>query len=537
MVATLWNFSNAPFADDWGMPGLLYEKLLSGRLGPPDLWLQHNESRMVFPRLWLLLTGAVWGFHALPGVLTAFGLMMLAWLWTTRPWSAVRTAGDKGRFGLALVGSWLIFTPAAWEFLPWAIHFAAQVPVAALLFALAVQRSPGSYPVQVLFCAGAALVATFSFTHGLIVWGLAAPLLWRLASRTGGMFTWADAAYLAAGLGAAVFYAIGYVTPAHHPDLIRHSPGFLSYLRFLAKWAGAPLAHWSASPESTALLIGSGLGLLSAWALWTARDAWRGASSEARHWTALLLYGWITGAAAAYGRTQFSEAFALSSRYAALACWIPLGALGLLWSVRGASRSFWLSAVAVGALALAAWPPGLRSLSARQDELQQDALTLRALPLLTADPQVGRIVLGRERTLEMLRLFGAHGWLRPPPLDWAVEAARAPLTDHGGWLTVEPGANGAGRRLQGWAMLPDPPRPAPAVLLARRRANGTLEPVTFLRPCRPRPDVATALRHRALGRSGFEIELPASDTGDDAWVAFALDERDQVVHALRRQAP
>src|SRR5258708_5502936 len=63
MAGLLWRYSvNVPFWDQWEYVTLV-GKLHHGTLGLHDLWMQHNEHRILFPRIVTLIVATITGYN------------------------------------------------------------------------------------------------------------------------------------------------------------------------------------------------------------------------------------------------------------------------------------------------------------------------------------------------------------------------------------------------------------------------------------------------------------------------------------------
>lgn len=239
---------NVPFWDQWALPSLL-RMSSSPKMGElwAALWSQHNEHRILFPRLI---------FRALAKI--------SAWNVVAEMYASWFLAGLT-LVGLGLIyrksccGSWWGFVPLAWlvfslgqyENILWGWQLQIYLQVAATTFGIYFlsRRSFRS----VVWAALCGTVASFSFNSGLLIWPVGLVCLAALRVEKKQLAFWS-----LAGTLVVVAYFIGY-TPPHHPSpMLAFSQPLTTLVFFLAN-VGAPLGggdlNWSS-------VMGAGLLLL-----------------------------------------------------------------------------------------------------------------------------------------------------------------------------------------------------------------------------------------------------------------------------------
>jgi hypothetical protein len=314
---------DVPVWDQWELVPLL-AKLDAGVLTWGDLWAQHNEHRLFFPRLVMLALARLsrWSITwelALNLVLALALLLVLAGLGRRvlvalgRPASAawLLPALAVPVFSLQQYENWL------WG---WQIQIFLNVLAVALGFGM-LARAPFDWRAW-LAAAACGLVALYSFANGALYWPLGAWLLWRRGARRVHLAAWVGLAAVAAGL-----YLAGYHPNTGHPPLaaaLQQPALFGSY--FLA-FLGAPLASFSPP-----LALIAGLLSLLIFAYLTLSPHWlcAGARTAARPLMALGLYALLSALLAALGRAGFGVAQALSSRYVTISNFLVLSIVVLL---------------------------------------------------------------------------------------------------------------------------------------------------------------------------------------------------------------
>ena len=314
LVAVLGGFDfvrtygvNLFWADDWIRVPMLSD-YFAGTLTPTTFWELQNEHRIVFPKavmlvLDLLTKGNVVADMYVGEVLLAAILVIFV--------AAFRRHFRGGpAIWLMAPMAFLVFSLRQYENMLWGFQIGFFMVVAAALAAffglsaLKNERYAWIFGGTLL----ASTVAAFSSIHGLLVWpvGLGqlfiAPLGRRLKIVLSAV--WAT-------IGAAEWsvYFIGWTKPTYHPPI-----GFS--WRYLATIVGAALT----TRDTMALWAGVLLLVLTAAAL--AIVFFKRQWPEQSFWLATMAFTLGSLGAITAGRSGFTEAFALTSRYATAS--IPL---------------------------------------------------------------------------------------------------------------------------------------------------------------------------------------------------------------------
>lgn len=484
-----------------------------GRLFPDlgDLWAQHNESRKVFPRLLFFYLAKLSGWNVKWEMAAIF---VMACAIAANVWIlARRTIDDRvAATAAAAAAGVLIFSPVQWWNWLYGIQVVVFAPVLMLTTTLVVlggRLTPGA---KLLLASMAAIVATFSYANGLLVWIVLAPIA---AATLGRRLT---AVWIAvAGVAIAAYYA-GYQRPPGHPPLSSPLDHPQQFALFVAANLGEPLAWARRIPVAAAI----GLIAAVAFAALSIR--------QARHrrswpWITIGMYAICSAGATAAGRASVGVRQALELRYTTFTIYlyvalIPLAFLA--WSAPRLRALLVALLMAVHLAAAAATWPAMRA-------NYRDALVAKAavdLALVSVDHSALRqIVWPREseavETIDGLARIGYVDALRSPSIAAIESKSSVPLGAWNGVVRLADGGVGA----WGWASLPDG-RPADAVLIARNDQLVGVVPHTSL----PRPDIGAASPE--LSESGWQMDIPRQViAGGGAFSAWSYDTRTR--HAYR----
>ncbi|MBI4865999.1 MAG: hypothetical protein HY816_03520 [Candidatus Wallbacteria bacterium] len=316
---------NAPWQDDWELAPLL-EKQAEGRLGWSDLYAQHNEHRILFPRLamltlagwtrwnlrsqvWLGLTIAVAGFAVILWLLARTRELTLPEL---RPWLPVAVA-------------WTWFSAAQYENWLWGWQLQWFLCRLALLVTIGALVSPGpeagAHPrVRFGIAALAAAIGSFSFGSGLLIWVAGAISLLASSQLRGWLGYW-----VATGGATWAVYFAGYVAaPGRAPwATALERPGELFLYELACLGSNFSMKVGLAAAAGGAVVAIAALALVRLWRCDRRRLA------LAAPWVALLVFALLEGGVVAASRLGFGLASATSSRYASISALFTVAAVVL----------------------------------------------------------------------------------------------------------------------------------------------------------------------------------------------------------------
>ena len=339
---------NAPFFDDFLSPGELLIKSARGELSFGDLFAQHNEHRVLFPRL-VFLALARGGWNPRSQMLASWvAACLIAWnVFRLRQ----RGAGLAGS-AAALISGVLIFSPLQYQNWTFAMQLMMFLPMLCVTSCLVALRSGMDWRAKLGCCFAAALVSTFSAGSGMLCWAAAIPaLLWT---------DWTDRSNKRVALGVwlggcaacAAIYFVGYSKPATGSlSFALDEPARALYWSLL--FLGSPLA-WATEP--IAAIASAAAVAACGWLAWrTARADW----NAAMPWIIIALYTLGVAASATLARGADGPGQALSARYVTLSIYLLVALVNLagLWISQGGSRALGpicLAAV-LGAHLFACW--------------------------------------------------------------------------------------------------------------------------------------------------------------------------------------
>ncbi len=528
------SYTSLPVWDGWAQ--IAAAKDGAGPLSFSWLWAQHNEHRLLIPKLFLL-ADLSWD-HARQTFLLASIMVVQLLHWVVLSWSMRRLGNWRGTLwrsgaGLAV---FCLFCPSQWENFVTGFQTCFVLPglFATVAFAslllywgeLPAGSSHRRSEKWLLLSLLATLGANYSLASGNLLWPVlvVAALLLRLPIA-------AVLSYALTGAVSIALYFHNYTRPLQHADPLASLHAPLTLLQYLSAYFGSSWVHTNLR---RAEFIGA-LGLLLAAAaivrLWSYIRAHRS-------FAVLLVFsiafciasGLITGT----GRLNLGLMQAFSSRYqtVALVFWCCLGLLLFCWTSNRRTPTAFVVAqacllVVMGMSAAKARSP-LAAVRQRRFEAEVAGTALLAgandsstLIRIHPDPQyvIDMLPVMREQHLSIFSTPLASQLGRPLPSLYAV----APDECSGALesvLAIE-GVNGA-LRISGWAWDRKDKRPASRVVAA---AGGVIVGLAPVGDFRPKTRAANRLRSSYIGFKGYVRE---TQPVGEATLYAILDEKKPV---------
>lgn len=320
-----------PYYDQWDFVPFL-EKAYARQLTWTDFWAQHNEHRLVFPRLLMLVLARLshWNIYLELGA--NFVLAGLTWLILC---AQAKTGGRRVFEGTSvtiyLILTLIIFSLSQWQnwFNGWQLQeFMNVLAVVLALIALTWGGLPG-LGVGLAACFG--VVATGSFANGILVWPIGLLLLVLQHAERGKYFRYELLGWTAVGILVTWAYLRDYATPSYHPPLSSALAQPLQCSLYVLAYLGQPV--WNLDPVISIVMgmIGLLLWSTSLAQLFLSRVSIRILSP----WIGMALYAIGTAAITALGRVDIGLDQAMSSRYVTMAnlLWIAV-AIQFYWVAR-----------------------------------------------------------------------------------------------------------------------------------------------------------------------------------------------------------
>jgi hypothetical protein len=358
------NGVNAPLGDQWELVQL-FQRQDRGELNLSDLWAQHNEHRLLFPRLAMFVLANIsdWNLKVELYFSVFLVVLVLALLLLMLKESCSEIGSGVFPY-LGVSFSVLLFSPVQWENWLWGWQMQWFLNVLGLVGAVAALTlwPPGkgsAFPVFVAMLAG--VLGTGSLALGVLIWPACVPIFILRTDLRRLLPLWLGGAVVTIGA-----FAIGYELPQQASPL----NSFVQRPLALIEYA---LAYWGASLATTrvsAMVAGSVLSVsfvaMAVMLMRTRPEKLRAASP----WLGLGVYGIGAAFTTGFGRMGFGLPESPESRYSTIAILFLISTLAI--AVISWPRSAGLAPLVVAGLALAiplviSYQHGITTMRARRE--------------------------------------------------------------------------------------------------------------------------------------------------------------------------
>jgi len=547
---------NVPYWDEWITPGNLIEKMYSnsGNLSFSDFIEQHNESRLVFPKLIFLAIAYFthWDVRSgmLLSLLMAFLVSLNLFFISSKTVPIRQGQGEIQALLLAIISNMLIFSPAQYENWLWGIQIVYFIPILCLTTGISIWYSNIKIYWKIIFTIILSTISTFSYANGLLCWFLL-PLnaivlgQWHVLKGHVKLITF----WVVVCASNLILYFWNYLKPPHHPSLFEGLFHPLKALNYFFAFLGSPLAGENLIIASTVgflvvlLAVTLGIFLLKRW----------GSESLRYHsagWSTLLIYAIISAIVTTSGRMGFGVEQALTSRYTTFSIYGIIGLLGLstivsneiqaradrtvvvpYWSYKFPLKRTIHYLPSLLAIALIIMHTSVQSTYINAMDLMHRDRLYSKVCLIYADFVEDRCFTQSSRNLPSLfkRNLNAARALGILKQEDFAQNARLPSAQNTssdtykyGWIDGVKQVRENDFLASGWAILENPGRTADAVLLSYQDDQGKSRMFTVAPVKLDRPDVSKVKQNSIYTRSGWAINfsrssLPNRKVQIDAW--------------------
>lgn len=545
---------NVPYGDDFDSPGKLLFDWLQGQFGWHSLWEQHNESRLVVPRLiWLVEAFTVgwstkhWMYASV--LMCAVQAYLLALLFRR----IVRHA--LLRWLVAICISLLLLHP---QFAPGTFLRGSQgivlIPSLFIVLGLFLYSRQVSFRSKLLIYVILAEISTLTFANGMIVWVLLYPffpILHELRDpskdRRSILFS-AALVSLCALVGIGSYFVNYESTPLSWPD-----NGLAGFLRYFFSLLGAEAASIGAARGAFAFglcLCVAAAACLTVITTEAVKERTLARVEQTWPWTALLVYVLVSGLVNTFTRAPLGLPNAVAGRYYLITIQLAIGLAGLLpilvcYRADGTARRSQKARLALVAVillggllfAFSGWPNGIAGSQRHQRAILRYRMALslwREAPFISPIPHSRIVPRHRTHYLAMVEAGLIPDYGRGLWLSKALQEARS--REPVGQVHLK--GKGAKLRAVGWAVHPITATPFPAVLTVLREPDSRLTPISVDLMNEKGPSFPGRLDSDEsaffMGFSTYPLKRSQKSGPADRLLFFAIDPATQEAYPLRR---
>lgn len=527
---------NVPRGDDWEVTHFL-AKIAAGTVSFADFFTQHNEHRLIFPRLIFAAFAFTTNWNVQYEMYFSVGLALLSF--GVIGWIAYRQNKkfDVRLFLANLFTSIVLFSLIQWENWLWGFQISWFLTNLCLIGCVFIFASDiRSLWLKVGLGATSCLIASFSLAQGLMVWLAVIPSLLTLPKpdRRVQQLWKIGLVWTVLFLICWVIYFNGYEKPSHHPDPFFFLKEPHQALLYFFTLVGGTLSHEAEYAYVFGFLAFANFVVF---AVVFAIDYFRQPPTQfvqtAAPWLSIGLFTVLFATITTIGRAGFGVAQAQSSRYTTVSILIVI-ALIQLWRLvcdRGIGISL-TSLIVTGILTFLVWFASFNSLDiARQIQLQvrtgNQCLELAAHIGTGIDRCLVTLYPFPDLLRKTARIMNQLGFRNDPDtialvenspqLYGKLEIPESLPTQH---LIQKNCLNcGAAVEMAGWAILPEQKKSAQLVLLSYGQRNFFETVPVNLRS----RDIVKQLKSRGYSRSRWSAAfspkfLPPGETVLNAWV-------------------
>lgn len=253
----VWHYGvNTLYADDWSLLGAVRASF-DGNLTFSTLWVQHNESRVLFPNLIAIADAHLLHLN-MKAIMWLSAIMTMTSVGALTRWVWKRSTGPQWT---GLIIPTLLLSPCQYQNMLWANQVAWAIVAACLIVVLlSLDRAPRiNLAFGLAVCAAG--VASYSQFPGLLLWpaGLAQiAVIHTSSTRRRLLAAWILAAILTSGI-----YLLGFnLHDLGGPSRPAHV-GPISFIKFLLVLLGSVVPAGNANATNTYLIL-AGIGVLVA---------------------------------------------------------------------------------------------------------------------------------------------------------------------------------------------------------------------------------------------------------------------------------
>lgn len=311
LVITIFWGIDFPYMDQWEAVSLM-EKLFTHTLNFQDFTAQHNEHRILFPKLIMVLGASLTHWNiTLELYINIFLGICLFWVISKPIKILFKKEEIPYKFGLISIISLLIFSLSQYE--NWRWGWQIQIFLNVWMVCLGIYWLTKSTISNWYFLGAmvAGIIATYSFANGLLFWVVGVIVLWNLPLKNTQKYTY-SIIWIVLAMFLAWSYMEGYHRPEEHPIPVFTLNYFLNYGAFVLAYLGNPLFESDANASFIFGIVGVLIYGYGWYRIYTQKSFDKSHYSIFFYWS---LYTLMSAGLTALGRTGLGLPSASASRY------------------------------------------------------------------------------------------------------------------------------------------------------------------------------------------------------------------------------
>jgi hypothetical protein len=531
---------NVPFWDQWGGLPPLFEKVAEGKVSILDLFAQHNEHRLFFPRFIFIALAFLTQWNTKYEMYFSILLIIFSYVLIHKISSHQVLRKDTGFWLTSLSVSIIITSFIQVENLLWGFQVAwFLISFCLILAVFLLSSSILSIWLKILLGGIVCIIASFSSAHGLMTWLAVTPCILTLAHESNKIKTksaikvvlcW----FILFVLSCSIYFH-NYQKPSSHPDtlfLVKHLDISLNYFFSLL---GTPLLAGSNLSWLTGLVIGVNFFWFFIRYL---KNPYSEFSQQASPWLSMGLFSFLFALITTVGRSGFGVTQAYASRYTSITILLII-ALVQLWRLGSLNlpNYRWQCLAVTSILTVLISISSINQISVAQEgkldrEWSRSCLEIAESVDNGLDSCLQRLHSDPELLREHTKVLNQIGFRQDPDSLNFIDAQNnsygfldSPQDSAQTMLIHKTCLNCAQEiTFAGWAILPNELKPASLVLISHSPNKSDKETILEAVTVRlPSPDVAEALQSERYAKARWSEavpikQLPLGETALKAWV-------------------
>lgn len=321
-----FNSVNVPFWDQWELVSVL-ENVNQGNFYINDFLHQHNEHRLLFPRILMVAVATMTAWDTRYELFISLGIAIISFLLLLKllQTTSIRTKQPIPILLLPLLSLvWFSFVQQENWMWGWQIQWFLSVlgVLMALLGVANIQKKGATSWKNIALIGAGAVIAQYSLGNGVLLWPLVVGSLWYLRVPIKKQLL-----VLGVGLSSTIIYYIDYVDLSNEISprtAVIEQP--LNLIKYVLLYLGRPISYES----KLAPIAGLVLVLLFFWALFFMFKFKKQRFQHLLPWSMLGFYALASALATGVSRLGLGIDQAYTSRYTTISSLFLIGVLMLI---------------------------------------------------------------------------------------------------------------------------------------------------------------------------------------------------------------
>lgn len=314
-VKYIYSFGvNVPFWDQWDVIPF-YEKTFGNNLSISDLFTQHNESRLLFPRILMIILALITNYNTVSEMFFMYFLYCLSFIIV---FLMYRKDHEINKISLILFIpiSWFFFNLLQMSNMLLGIRIAQALEILTFLLAIYLIDLSKTFDKKFIGTIISAIISTFSFVSGLLTWPVIfiQIILTDSKEKMKKSFIWG-----LSGILVYILYFYNYKKPENHPSLLHSFYNPLDAMTIFLSSIGSTISRDLLSSQiigALILIVTCCIILLNNNNLNLDRNT---------KWFSLMIYSFFISTEITVGRSGFGTSYGMEGRYLLLTFFSIIG--------------------------------------------------------------------------------------------------------------------------------------------------------------------------------------------------------------------